>query len=144
MKNIEIGAMARVTETNVDEVSGWNYRKGETFVVEDYVSSEDSDADGAEPFYWGSNHGGMNNITVLAKHAEQIKSAAAMANRKAPSKAAIAEAIGGEVLTDHDGFFFNEADYSTKDGTVELYGETDDGIEFSVTVQVLNVEANYY
>lgn len=141
---IEEGALARTTTDIIRDKGGERerrYPKGHEFVVEDYVSAEDSE-DGV-PFYWGSTHksGNMNDVVVEARHVELVKSEAVMSARTLPSAKAIAEYLGSESLGGFGGkgFTFNEADYSAGDGTLELYGSTDDGLPVGVTVKVIRI-----
>lgn len=128
---IEAGALARI-------IRGGN--TGREFIVEDYVSAEDSE-DGI-PFYWGSSHktGNMNDVTVAATDVELVKSGADMAARTLPSAQQIAQHLGSEALGFGSGeFSFSEADYSAADGSLELYGRTADGLPMSVTVKVIRI-----
>lgn len=137
---IEEGALARITRDITDEYSKRQYRKGHEFIVEDYVSAEESE-DGI-PFYWGSTHksGNINDVVVVHDAVELVKSSADLAARTLPSAKAIAAYLAGEALGfGGDDFSFREADYSAGDGSLELYGRTADGLPMGVTVKVIRI-----
>lgn len=141
---IKEGSLARTTAAVIRDAGDKRerrYPKGHEFIVEDYVSADDSE-DGI-PFYWGSTHksGNMNDVVVEASCVELVKTEAAMSARTLPSAQAIAEHLGSEALGGFggQGFSFNEADYGAGDGTLELYGSTDDGLAVGVTVKVIRI-----
>lgn len=128
---IEIGALARTT----DHGYHWddNYVDGMKFVVEDYVSAEEAE-DGVA-FYYGSHSDGMNNVTVLEEHAELALSKSQMGQRQLPSKESLQQAFAFELLGSWDEYSISEADHS-EPGVIDLLGETEDGLPFSVKVYI--------
>jgi hypothetical protein len=134
--SIETGAMARTTQDFHED--GYSYSKGTEFEVEEYATAEEADA--THGYYMGNNSGGFNNVEVREDHAELIKSRAEMRKRTIPTLAEVAEHIASESLGGWDGIEIDEADYSAKDGTFEVYGKSADGLRFTAVVQVLQVE----
>lgn len=134
---IEPGAMARTT--NDFHEDGYSYRKGMEFEVEEYATAEEAEA--SRGYYMGSNNGGGYNVEVREDHIELVRSATEMRSRTIPTPAEIAEHIASESLGGFsDDIDIDEADYSAKDGTFEVYGKTPEGLRFAATVKVLSVE----
>lgn len=131
------GAMLRTTAANHE--NGYSYQEGMEFEVEDYATAEEADSDDGYGYYYGSNNGGCNNVEVREDHVELVKSKEQMDARSIPTKAEVAEHIASESMGFGDDIEFDEADYSAKDGTFEIYG-TKDGLRFAATVRVLTVE----
>jgi hypothetical protein len=129
--------MARTTVAHHE--NGYSYQDGMEFEVEDYVTPEEAESDDGYGYYYGSNQGGFNNVEVREDHVELVKSKEQMDARAIPTKAEVAEHIASESMGFGDDIEFDEADYSAKDGTFEIYGSKD-GLRFAATVQVLTVE----
>lgn len=124
------GTLLRVTGFT----EGFDARVGEQFEVEDYVSAEDAE-DGVA-FYYGSNHGGFNNVVAAAGPVELVMTAEAMRARKVPTCAEVARGLS---LTGYHEVF--DADESEPDGdVVNVYGATPDGLRVAVTLHVVRVE----
>jgi hypothetical protein len=132
---IESGALARTTQAFFED--GYAYGKGVEFEVEEYATAEEADA--SHGYYMGNQDGGFNNMEVREDHAELVRSAADMNARTIPTPAELAEHIASESLGGFD-IDLDQADYSAKDGTFEVYGKTADGLRFGATVRVLSVE----
>lgn len=134
---IEPGALARTTHDNHE--NGYSYRKGTEFEVEDYVSAEDAECDSGKGYYYGSNHGGFNNVEVREDHVELVRSQSAMRARKLPTPAELAEHLASEALGFGD-LNIDEADYSSGNGYFEVYGTTAEGLRFAAAVKVLDID----
>ena len=132
----EYGAMARTTVEHRED--GYSYGAGMEFTVEDYVTAEEAEADDGYGYYYGSNHGGMNNVEVREDHVELIRSRADMDARTIPSVSDIAEHIGSEAMGGD--FDIHETDWGGGEGIINLYGTTPEGLSFAATVKVLAVE----
>ena len=133
---IEYGALARTTHKHHED--GYNYHAGMTFTVEDYVTAEEAEADDGFGYYYGSNHGGMNNVEVREDHVEEIKSREQMDARTIPTIDEVAAHIGSET---HGGDLgVHESDWGSGDGIINLYGTTEDGLGFAAVIKVLAVE----
>lgn len=136
---IEIGAMARMLrETENLDGRGRTYRRGDTFVIEDYVSAEESE-DGI-PFYYGSRNDGINNVCVRARDVEQIRTAKEMQSRKVPSAKEILDVVASNMLGDSGGFDIDESYKDPDAGVVEFYGETAEGLRFAFTLAVQDIQ----
>ena len=139
MTIIEPGAMARTTAANLE--NNYAYRQGMEFVVEEYATAEEAESDDGKGYYIGSSNGGSYNVEVREDHAELVRSAKDMNARTIPTPADLAEYIASESF---GGFWgdleIDEADYSAKDGTFEVYGKTREGLRFAAVVRVLTVE----
>lgn len=134
------GSLARTTVAFSDDY--YNYPAGMEFEIEDYATAEEAD----EPYgyYYGSIHGGYNNVDVREDHVELVRSAEDMQSRTIPTPAEIAEHLASESLGGFgDSIDLTESDYSAKDGTFEVYG-TKDGLRFGAIVKVLQVERTDY
>ena len=129
---IRSGSLARVTEDH--SLGQGRVFKGATFEVEDYVPAEEAE-DGIA-FYWGSSHGGMNNLCVRADKVELVKTAEEMDARRIPTADAIIRAL--DCMGDYDGFRIDEAD-APEGASREISGRTDDGLFFACTITVSNV-----
>lgn len=117
----------------------WDKARVESeFIVEDYVSAEEAD-DGIA-FYWGSNNGGMNNVTCPASAVQLVKTAAEMAARRPPTPEAVARHLNA--MGDHEVF---DVDETEPDGnSVLLVGTTPDGLRIVVRLVVAEVyEVDY-
>lgn len=131
---LEPGSLARTTVAFFEE--GYAYRKGIEFEVEYYVTPEESGE--SHGYYVGLHED--SNVEVREDHVELVKSRAEMNARTIPTPAEIAEHLASESLGGFgDPFELDEADYSAKDGTFEVYG-TKDGLRFAAVVKVLHVE----
>ena len=100
-------------------------RKGDVAYVESYVPAEESE-DGV-PFYWLDNNDGTSFGIAGADAVELVMDAKAVAARRPPTVAELFSAIGwldDPLITG----------CSLDGSTVTLYGETDEGLEFSVDV----------
>jgi len=139
---MEHGARARLTEEYVFEhaIGGpRTYPKGHEFEVTDYVSAEESE-DGVA-FYWGNSGGGFGNVAVPASLVEQVLTAEEMRNRTPPSLAALTRVLHSLSGQDGVGFTLDEVDgHGHPDGTVDVYGETSNGLRFGFTVTISNVQ----
>lgn len=135
---IEIGAMGRILrQTDNLDSRGRTYRRGETFVIEDYVSAEESE-DGFA-FYYGSHNEGFNNVCVRAKDVEQVMSAEEVHNRRPPSTKEILDAVASQMLGSWGNLDIDESNKDTEAGVVEFYGSTTDGLRFSFTLAVRDI-----
>lgn len=136
---IESGAKARVVEATPDLSSPpRSFAKGYEFVVDDYVSAEESE-DG-QAFYWGSSVYGVGDVAVAASAVVKIMSASDMARRRPPTLAAIRRAVACDLLIGHAAdFTLDETDASGGGDEIDVYGETDDGLRFGFTLTVSNV-----
>lgn len=133
---IESGALARTTQAFHED--GYSYGAGMEFEVEEHATAEQADA--SHGYYMGSNNGGGYNVEVREDHTEMVKSAAEMRKRTIPTAPELAEHIASESLGGFgDNIDLDEADYSAKDGTFEVYGSKD-GLRFAATVRVLTIE----
>jgi hypothetical protein len=123
------GTHARV----VRFVEGFEARVGTEFEVEDYVTAEQAE-DGVA-FYWGSRHGGINNVTAAASSIEVVRTAEQMRARRVPTCEEVARGLS--LLGDHDTF---DCDETEPDGSlVTCYGATPDGLRVAVEVRVVGV-----
>jgi hypothetical protein len=132
---IEVGALARTVQDV--EVDGRRYRKGQSIIIEDYVSAEES-LDGV-PFYWGSVNGGVYNIWIRADRVELTRSAAEMSARTIPDAEAIIKALSSAVMDRFDGFEINETEIDGPDSLL-VYGCTGDGLQFGFTLTVSELQ----
>jgi hypothetical protein len=115
---------------------------GMEFEIEEYISG--AEAEDGRAFYWGSRNGGINNVVALADDIEVVMSSEAMRNRALPSASVIASEIGSALCgLDGDGFTIDGTEVEP-DGSVNLYGETQDGLRFGCTVAVLRVMQTDY
>ncbi|UXM92536.1 hypothetical protein [Paenarthrobacter sp. JL.01a] len=133
----EYGAMLRTTTAHHED--GYKYNKGVEFEVEDYVTAEEADADDGYGYYYGSNHGGINNVEVREDHVELVRTLEEMRARTLPSISDIAEHIGSEALGGD--FDIRETDWAGGEGVINLYGTTPEGLPFAAVVKVLSVES---
>jgi len=128
------GAMARLTR-DITSHRDREYRKGQQFIVNDYVPAEE--AEDGRAFYWGNINDGMNNITVSAEDVEQVMTAEQVNGRRAPSVQAILNSLmscnGG------DGFDVHTAQGNADDRTVTFEGRTDDGLPFGFTIKLIDL-----
>lgn len=132
------GAMARLVRDIISLTSNREYRAGEQFIVNDYISPEES-ADG-KAFYWGNINGGMNNITVLAEDAELVMTAEQVNGRRVPTKASIINALVESMSgIDSDDFTVDVAEGDTEKGAVEYSGRTTEGLAFGFTIQLTDL-----
>jgi hypothetical protein len=129
--------MARTTVAHHE--NGYKYGQGVEFEIEDYATAEQAESSDGYGYYMGSNQGGFNNVEVREDHVELVKSREEMAARTIPTLAEVAEHIASEATGFGDDIEFDEADYSAKDGTFEIYGSKD-GLRFAACVKVLTVE----
>ena len=134
MSIIEPGAMARTTQAFNE--NGYTYREGMKFTVEEHATAEQAEA--AYGYYMGSNNSGFNNVEVREDHVELVRSAQEMAARQVPTPAEVAECIASELMGFND-LNIDEADYSDKNGFLELCGRTPEGLRFVANVKVLGV-----
>ena len=136
---IEIGAMARMLrETENLDGRGRTYRRGDTFIIEDYVSAEESE-DGI-PFYYGSSNDGINNVCVLARDVEQVLSVEEVRSRKIPSVKEILDVVASNMLGSSNGIDIDESYKDPDAGVVEFYGQTDEGLSFAFTLSVGSIQ----
>lgn len=128
------GAMARLTR-DITSHSDREYRKGQQFIVSDYIPAEE--AEDGQAFYWGNINDGMNNITAFADDVEQVMTAEQVNGRAVPSVQAILNSLmscnGG------DGFDVHSADGNSADRTVTFEGRTDDGLPFGFTIKLTDL-----
>lgn len=135
------GSIVRVTgrdeQWEAEMVGG--SRVGGKYLVAYYVGDPDPAEDPQErPFYYlddlGSPTGGA--YAVLAEHVELVKTAADV-DRSIPSAKDIAREL--DLMIDHP-FDVHETDLTGEDGEVTCYATTADGVGFTFTVQVTEVE----
>jgi len=105
------------------------------FLVEDYVSA--TDAEDGVAFYIGSTVNGCSSVDANADAIEIVMTAEQMAARALPSMAAVRRYVGN-LAGDVDGFEVNGSE-PVGDNLVELHGETDDGLPFTVTVEIKSI-----
>jgi hypothetical protein len=137
MEKIEQGAMARTTQAWNE--NGYNYPEGIEFEVEEYATAEEAESEDGFGYYMGNRNGGFNNVEVREDHVALVRSAQEMAARQVPTLAEVAECIASEMMGFND-LNIDEADYSSQNGYLELYGKTDEGLRFAVAVKVLDVQ----
>lgn len=131
------GAMASVTETVT--VDGRTYQPGFWFEVEAYVPAEESDD--ARAYYTGSSANGSGDVTVYADHVEQTISAEQMAARQVPTFDAVRRHLMACTLGGYGhGFELDEASAGDGEQTIELAGETTEGLRFTAYVTVTLIE----
>lgn len=111
---------------------------GSTFILTDVNPNPNYKTDD-EYYATGSNHGGYNNVQVDSPdEIELVMDRKAAAARKTPTREEIADFISAAV---HSGFPKGfEVSESEADGAhVVVTGETDEGLEFTFQVSVVNV-----
>lgn len=139
---IEEGAMVRLTRT-VDDlkvVPGHSrHRKGETFIVEEFLTAGDPAKDEIDvDFYYGNTQGGYNNVCVPADAVELVLTARQVRDRKPPSLVTLTDLVASECLTDSDAMSLDSSE-RFPDGRVEFYGRTVEGLSFMFEVQVTRI-----
>lgn len=111
---------------------------GDPFLLDDVNDNPDYQADD-EYYALGSGHGGFNNIEVMdPDEIELVMDKKAAAQRKPPTPKQIADFISGAV---HSGFpqGFTVSESETDGPHVVVVGETDEGLEFTFQISVVNV-----
>lgn len=108
---------------------------GTEFLVDDYISA--TDADDGVAFYIGTTADLCSSVDANADAIEVVMTAEQMDARALPSMAAVRRYVGS-LAADGDGFEVTESE-PAGDNLVELHGRTDDGLRFTVTVEVKSI-----
>lgn len=127
------GTIARATRWTDGGLS-----KGERFTIDDFVSAEESE-DGVA-FYNGSARGGFGNVWIEADSVDVEMTADEARARKVPSLKEVRRFVAGLCGETGETFDIDESDYSGTGNRVSLYGETDDGLRFAITLAVESIE----
>lgn len=138
---VPVGAMARITEDHqgVDRF----FNKGDTFIVEEYVSAEENTSEEAPgAFYMGSDELGYFNIEVDAEYVELAMTVEEVAARRAPTKEELAEVIQSAVMGIWgDGIRVHTGNMG-ENGFMGFDATTDDGVEFGFTLEITDIGQN--
>jgi hypothetical protein len=136
---IEIGAMGRMLRrTEHLDGGGRSYNRGDTFIIDDYVSAEESE-DGYA-FYYGSRNEGYGNVCVRARDVEQVMTVEEVRRRELPSTKELLDAVSFQMLGGWGDIDIDETYKDPEAGVVELYGQTAEGLRFVFTLSVQDIQ----
>lgn len=126
------GTKVRVAREPAPE---WSAGVGVELTVDYYIS--EAEADDGVAFYVGSAAGGYGNVEVPPDVIDVVMTTEQLDARSLPTMDAIRRYIG-DLSGNVDGF---EMDSSERvgDNLVALSGTTDDGLDFTVTVEVRSI-----
>lgn len=135
------GSRAKVNpDAPVDNSGNWDYYPGQEFVVDDYVSGDDSDINGIA-FYWGNSEHGHSDVAVPAQHVTLLLTPEQMDARELPKVEVLVRHAANGVMDFHDAFDINEVDWQqAEDGYLIAEGKTSEGLRFSFKVTVTDIE----
>ena len=125
------GSLLEVLETSRNSETGEFCRSGQKFVVSDYAPKTD-DPDLMSEIYIGYEQDGSS----VEAHKDNVKfllSAEDARERKLPDARTILKEL--DFLGGFSDYAFDESDI-TEDDTVEIYGQTPDGLRFGVQLKV--------
>lgn len=138
------GAMARVVRDTPD-LSGYNgalFRQDTEFTVEDYIPAEESE-DG-KAFYYGSTGDNINNVVVAAEDVIEVRSLEEMRARTIPTPAEVLTEIGSNLMGFCDGFSITGSDTDIENNSVYYEATADNGLDFSFTITLTELERNSF
>ena len=128
---IPIGSLVEVIESEVLEDSGDRVFSGQKFIIDDYAPFNE------DPEYYSEVYSGYTTqdswVAARKGNVRLVKTPSQLRGRKLPDARTILKELdflGG--FSDYD---FNESEI-IDDDTVEIYGETPDGLRFGVNLKV--------
>jgi hypothetical protein len=128
---IPIGSLVEVIETAELEDSGDRVFSGQKFLVDDYAPFND------DPEYYSEVYSGYTTQdSWVAAHKDNVrllKTPEQLRERKYPDARTILKDL--DVLGGMGDFEYNESEI-VADDTIEVYGETPDGLRFGVQLKV--------
>jgi len=128
------GVLVEVINTAVLDDSGDRAYRGTKFIVDDYAPFNE-DPDFYSEVYMGYDSQG--NYVVAAKdNVKLVLSAEAARNRKLPDTKTVLKEF--DFLGGFSDFNFDESDI-VEDDTIEVYGETPEGLPFGVRLKVTDI-----
>lgn len=128
---IPMGSLVEVIESATMEDSGDRVFSGQKFIVDDYAPFN-SDPDYYSEVYSGyTTQGGW--IAAGKDNVRLVKTPQELRERKLPDARTILKDL--DLLGGWGDYTFDESDI-TEDDTIEVYGETPDGLHFGVQLKV--------
>lgn len=128
---IPMGSLVEVIETDTLEDSGDYAYRGQKFIVDDYAPFND------DPDYYSEVYSGYTTqdswVAARKDNVRLLKTPRQLRERKYPDARTILKDL--DLLGSMGDFEFNESEI-TEDDTIELYGETPDGLRFGVQLKV--------
>jgi hypothetical protein len=132
---IPMGSLVEVIESAVLEDSGDRVHSGQKFIVDDYAPFND------DPEYYSEVYSGYDtHDSWVAAHKDNVrllKTPEELRKRKYPTATEILKDL--DLLGGMGDFEFNESEVDPEDDSIELYGETPDGLRFGVRLKVAAV-----
>ena len=127
---IPLGSLVEVIES--EELDGTDYAyRGQKFIVDDYAPFND------DPDYYSEVYSGYTTqdswVAARKDNVRLLKTPEQLRERKYPDARTILKDL--DLLGGMGDFEFNESEV-TEDDTIELYGETPDGLRFGVQLKV--------
>lgn len=131
---IPMGSLVEVIESEVLEDSNDRVFSGQRFIVDDYAPFND------DPDYYSEVYSGYTTqdswVATRKDNVRLLKTPQELSERKLPEPCTILKEL--DFLGGFSDFDFNESDI-TDDDTIEVYGETPDGLHFGVQLKVTAV-----
>jgi hypothetical protein len=128
---IPIGSLVEVIESEALEDSGDRVYSGQKFIVDDYAPFND------DPEYYSEVYSGYTTqdswVAARKDNVRLVKTPQQLRDRKLPDARTILKEL--DFLGGFSDFEFDESEI-TEDDTVEIYGETPDGLRFGVQLKV--------
>lgn len=132
---IPYGSLVEVIESDdLGEGSGNQVRSGQKFIVDDYAPFTD------DPDYYSEVYSGYTPehswVAARKDNVRLLKTPQELRKRQYPNARAILKDL--DLLGGMGDFEYNESEI-VDDDTIELYGETPDGLRFGVQLKVASI-----
>lgn len=128
---IPMGSLVEVIESEEMEDSGDRVFSGQKFIVDDYAPFND------DPDFYSEVYSGYTTqdswVAARKDNVRLVKTPEQLREREYPTAREILKEL--DFLGGFSDFDFNESEI-TEDDTIEVYGETPDGLRFGVALKV--------